>query len=95
MLCCYPRNPAQWDVGQPADKGSPMASEVFAEGSSNGELPEAQQATAVGQSGNLVTMTLNCVIIRGTEPEPIKVKMTSALAVQLAEQLLRAAAKSG
>ena len=69
-----------------------MASEVFAEGSSNGELPEAQQATAVGQPGNLVTLTL---IIRGTDPEPIKVQMTSALAVQLAEQLLRAAAKSG
>ena len=62
---------------------------------SSREVPKAQQATAVGQSGNLVTMTLNCVIIRGTEPEPIKVKMTSALAVQLAEQLLRAAAKSG
>jgi len=72
-----------------------MASEVFAGGTLNGELPKAQQASAVGQPGNLVTLTLNCVIIRGTEPEPIKVQMTSALAVQLAEQLLRAAAKSG
>jgi hypothetical protein len=62
---------------------------------SSREVPKAQQATAVGQPGNLVTLTLNCVIIRGTAPEPIKVQMTSALAVQLAEQLLRAAAKSG
>ena len=60
--------------------------------SSSREVPKAQQATAVGQPGNLVTLTL---IIRGTAPEPIKVQMTSALAVQLAEQLLRAAAKSG
>jgi hypothetical protein len=60
--------------------------------SSSREVPKAQQATAVGQPGNLVTLTL---IIRGTDPEPIKVQMTSALAVQLAEQLLRAAAKSG
>jgi hypothetical protein len=59
---------------------------------SSREVPKAQQATAVGQPGNLVTLTL---IIRGTDPEPIKVQMTSALAVQLAEQLLRAAAKSG
>jgi hypothetical protein len=51
--------------------------------SSSREVPKAQQATAVGQPGNLVTLTL---IIRGTDP---------ALAVQLAEQLLRAAAKSG
>jgi hypothetical protein len=72
-----------------------VASEVGGKGSSNGEVPKAQQATAVGQPGNLVTLTLNCVIIRGTEPEPIKVQMTSALAVQLAEQLLRAAAQSG
>ena len=60
--------------------------------SSSREVPKAQQATVVGQPGNLVTLTL---IIRGTDPEPIKVQMTSALAVQLAEQLLRAAAKSG
>jgi hypothetical protein len=59
------------------------------------ELPEAQHVSVTAQSGSLVTLTLNCVIIRGTEPEPIKVQMTSALAVQLAEQLLRAAAKSG
>ena len=72
-----------------------MASEESELDSSSREVPKAQQATAVGQLGNLVTLTLNCVIIRGTEPEPIKVQMTSALAVQLAEQLLRAAAKSG
>jgi hypothetical protein len=59
------------------------------------KLPEAQHVSVTAQSGSLVTLTLNCVIIRGTEPEPIKVQMTSALAVQLAEQLLRAAAKSG
>ena len=71
-----------------------MASEGIPKGSPNGELPKAQRATAVGEPGNLVTLTLDCVIIRGTEPEPVKVQMTSALAIELAEQLLRAAAKS-
>ena len=46
--------------------------------------PEEVQPTSVGMSFTVVS-----------EPEPIKVQMTSALAVQLAEQLLRAAAKSG
>jgi hypothetical protein len=71
-----------------------VASEGTPKVSSDGELPKAQRATAVAKSGNLVALTLDCVIIRGTEPEPVKVQMTSAMAVELAEQLLRAAAKS-
>jgi hypothetical protein len=66
------------------------------------ELPEAQQASVIAQSGSRVAVTLYCLVPRrdggdtqGTEPAPVRVQMTSALAVQLAEQLLRAAAKSG
>ena len=79
-----------------------MASEVFVEGEPPFRL-EAELATAFGHADNGVTLTLHCFLprreggtaIRGSKPEPLKVQITSAMAVQLAEQLLRAAAKSG
>ena len=74
-----------------SDRDQRMGS-LFPHGTPPFELAEAQQATAIGQSGNRVALTLYCVIKRRVEPEPIQVKMTSAMAVQLAEQLLRASA---
>jgi len=78
-----------------------MASEVFVEGEPPFRL-EAELATAFGHGANCVNLTLHCLLprckggttIRGSKPEPLKVQLTSALAVQFAEQLLRAAAKS-
>jgi hypothetical protein len=78
-----------------------MAGEVFVEGEPPFKL-EAELATAYGHGANHVTLTLLCHLprreggttIRGSKPEPLKVGITSAMAVQLAEQLLRAAAKS-
>jgi hypothetical protein len=80
-----------------------MDSHVIFEGPGPFHLPLVQLASAVGVPNSGVTATIYCLaskrvrgveVRRGKEPESICFHLTSALARDLADQLLRAAARA-
>ena len=73
----------------------PDDSEITFRGPGPFHLPVAQRATAIGRSGDAVTMTVYVILPeRGPEPEPVSAQMIPKVARELSVQLLQAASEA-